>query len=181
MLNEGYKASSPGMVIGDVRFKGGMYVELTQTNQHVENIYVDTIASENYEAFCDMAYDVPARSNTSTELVINPGTCSAIPGKQDSCLPISCLPVAHMVDAKCSVFVYTVIADHVSSQPASFVVEGGVESFCCLEKALALTRQRLDVFVEARPYQKALILSEEAHIILGNGTAAPPPAVATAG
>ena len=99
MLNEGYKASSPGMVIGDVRFKGGMYVELTQTNQHVENIYVDTIASENYEAFCDMAYDVPARSNTSTELVINPGKCSAIPGKQDNRLPISSLLVAHMIVA----------------------------------------------------------------------------------
>lgn len=94
MLNEGYKASSPGMVIGDVRFKGGMYVELTHAKQHVENIYVDTIASENYEAFCDMAYDVPARSNTSTELIINPGACSPIPGKEDSCLPISQLDVA---------------------------------------------------------------------------------------
>lgn len=82
MINEGYKASSPGMVIGDIRFKGGMYVELTQDNQHVENIYVDTIASENYEAFCDMAYDVPARRDTTTELVINPGQCSPIPGEQ---------------------------------------------------------------------------------------------------
>lgn len=86
MLNEGYKASSPGMVIGDVRFKGGMYVELTHTNQHVENIYVDTIATENYEAFCGMAHDVPARNDLSTELVINPGVCGAIPGKQAKCL-----------------------------------------------------------------------------------------------
>lgn len=87
MINEGYKASSPGMMVADVRFKGGLYVELNHTNQHVEYIYVNTIATTNYEAFCAMAYDVPARSNTSTELVIDPGTCSPVPGKQkqDQC------------------------------------------------------------------------------------------------
>lgn len=41
--------------------------------------------------------------------------------------------------------------------------------------------KRVTVFAEARPYQKALILSEEAHIILANATVAPPPSVATAG
>lgn len=82
MINEGYKANSPGMLIADVRFKGGLYVELNHTNQHVEYIYVSTIATTNYEAFCGMAYDVPARSDTSTELVINPGTCSPVPGRQ---------------------------------------------------------------------------------------------------
>ena len=82
MLNAAYKASSPGLLIADVRYKGGMYVELTQTNQHVEYIYVDTIATENYEAFCGMAYDAPARSDPSTELVIKPGTCGAVPGQQ---------------------------------------------------------------------------------------------------
>lgn len=107
MINEGYKASSPGMVIGDIRFKGGMYVELTQDNQHVENIYVDTIASENYEAFCDMAFDVPARRDTTTELVINPGQCSPIPGKQGLGLSLltSGLLAAHaagMFLAECS-------------------------------------------------------------------------------
>ena len=79
MLNEGFKASSPGLMIADVRFKGGMYVELTQTNQHVEYIYVNTIATEDYQAFCGMAYDAPARNDTSTRLVINPGTCGAVP------------------------------------------------------------------------------------------------------
>ena len=82
MLNQAFKASSPGLMIADVRFKGGMFVELTHTNQHVEYIYVNTIATENYEAFCGMAYDVPARSNPGTTLVINPGTCGAVPGKQ---------------------------------------------------------------------------------------------------
>ena len=81
MINEAFKASSPGLLVADVRFKGGMYVELTQTSQHVEYIYVNTIATENYQAFCGMAYDAPARENTSTELIINPGTCGAIPGK----------------------------------------------------------------------------------------------------
>lgn len=82
MINEGYKASSPGMMIADVRFKGGLYVELNHTNQHVEYIYVNTIATTNYEAFCGMAYDVPARSDSSTKLVINPGACSPVPGTQ---------------------------------------------------------------------------------------------------
>lgn len=61
-------------------------------------------------------------------------------------------------------------------------MEGAVGSFCCTEKALALRLvvQCLVVFAEARPYQKALILSEEAHIILGNGTAAPSPAATVA-
>ncbi|KAL3138687.1 hypothetical protein ABBQ32_006442 [Trebouxia sp. C0010 RCD-2024] len=113
MINEAFKASSPGLLIADVRFKGGMYVELTQTNQHVEYIYVDTIATENYEAFCGMAYDAPARSDPSTELVIKPGSCGPVP--------------------------------------------------------------------EARPYQQALVLSEEARIVSGNGTNTPAPAAATAG
>ena len=82
MINEGYKASSPGMMIADVRFKGGLYVELNHTNQHVEYIYVNTIATSNYEAFCGMAYDVPARSDPSAQLIINPGTCSPVPGRQ---------------------------------------------------------------------------------------------------
>ncbi|KAL3138689.1 hypothetical protein ABBQ32_006444 [Trebouxia sp. C0010 RCD-2024] len=113
MINEGYKASSPGLMIADVRFKGGLYVELTPTNQHVEYIYVNTIATENYEAFCGMAYDVPARSDPSTELVIKSGTCGAVP--------------------------------------------------------------------EPRPYQKALILSGESHILPGNSTSAPSPVTSTAG
>lgn len=84
MINEAFKASSPGLLIADVRYKGGMYVELTQTNQHVEYIYVDTIATENYEAFCGMAYDAPARSDPSTELVIKSGACGPVPGQQDN-------------------------------------------------------------------------------------------------
>ena len=106
MLNAAYKASSPGLLIADVRYKGGMYVELTQTNQHVEYIYVDTIATENYEAFCGMTYDAPARSNPSTELVIKPGTCGAVPGQQKTrqCLwitrPVAAYAVADDVAAQ---------------------------------------------------------------------------------
>ena len=39
----------------------------------------------------------------------------------------------------------------------------------------------LTVLAEPRPYQKASILSGESHILLGNSTSAPAPAVATAG
>ena len=81
MINEAYKATSPGLLIADVRYKGGLFVELTPTTQNVDYIYVDTIASENYKAFCGMAYDVPARRSTSTELKIKPGVCGPIPGK----------------------------------------------------------------------------------------------------
>lgn len=104
MLNEGFKASSPGLMIADVRYKGGMYVELTQTNQHVEYIYVNTIATENYEAFCGMAYDVKARNDTSTELEITEGGCTAIPGKQVNAL-LTLLPLLFMLslpDALCT-------------------------------------------------------------------------------
>lgn len=52
---------------------------------------------------------------------------------------------------------------------------------CIMAQSPALILKQVIVFAEARPYQKALILSEEAHIILGNGTVAPPPSVATAG
>lgn len=98
MINEGYKASSPGMVFADVRFKGGLYVELNHTNQHVEYIYVNTIATTSYEAFCGMAYDVPARSDPSMDLVINPGTCQPVPGKQQrkQCLGLPIKPSARL-------------------------------------------------------------------------------------
>jgi phosphodiesterase/alkaline phosphatase D-like protein len=117
LINEGHKAASPGLLIADVQYKGGLYVELTPTNQHVEYVYVNTIATEDYTAFCGMAYDVPARTNISTPLKINPGQCSPVPN--------------------------------------------------------------------ARPYQKSLILSEEARIVPGNVTlpsaGAPTSAVQAAG
>ena len=81
MINEAYKANNPGLLIADVRYHGGLYVELTQTNQHVEYVYVDTIGSQNYTGFCGMAYDAPARQNTTAQLVIKPGTCGPVPGK----------------------------------------------------------------------------------------------------
>ena len=56
------------------RYKGGVYVQLSQAQQHVEHIYVDNIASMNYQGFCGVAFDVPAG-----EKVINPGECTAVP------------------------------------------------------------------------------------------------------
>lgn len=85
MINEAFKAATPSLLIADIRFHGGLYVELTQTNQHVEYIYVNTIATENYEAFCGMAYDAPARTDKTSELVINPGKCGAVPGEPCIC------------------------------------------------------------------------------------------------
>ena len=41
--------------------------------------------------------------------------------------------------------------------------------------------QLLGVLAEARPYQQALVLSEEARIVSGNSTSTPAPAAATAG
>lgn len=144
MLNEGYKASSPGMVIGDVRFKGGMYVELTHTNQHVENIYVDTIATENYEAFCGMAHDVPARNDLSTELVINPGICGAIPGKQAKCL-VTRQSLLYMLlrvfGAECVIqnFAAVLQACHplwqVHHVDVIFRLSASIRSFCCTKQA----------------------------------------------
>ena len=80
-IAEAHKAASPGLLIADVAYKGGIYVELTPTNQHVEYIYVNTIATEDYTAFCGAAYDVAARSNLSTTQRIVPGQCGPVPSK----------------------------------------------------------------------------------------------------
>jgi phosphodiesterase/alkaline phosphatase D-like protein len=101
-INEGYKVSTPGLLIAEIAYKGGIFVDLNRTNEHVEYIYVNTIATEDYTAFCGSAYDVAARSNPSTPQRIVPGRCSPVPA--------------------------------------------------------------------ARPYQKSLILSEEARVIPGNVT-----------
>jgi phosphodiesterase/alkaline phosphatase D-like protein len=115
-INEGYKAATPGLLIADIAYKGGIFVDLNRTNQHTEYIFVNTIATEDYTAFCGSAYDVAARSNPSTPQRIVPGRCSPVPA--------------------------------------------------------------------ARPYQKSLILSEEARVIPGNVTlpaATPSNAVTAAG
>ena len=102
MINEAYKANNPGLLIADVRYHGGLYVELTQTNQHVEYVYVDTIGSENYTGFCGMAYDAPARQNTTGQLVIKPGTCGPVPGKLFASSQVSVWPL-HL---QCSLYVW---------------------------------------------------------------------------
>lgn len=80
LINQAYKASSPGLLIADVRYKGGLYVQLTHESQHVEYVYVNSIATKNYEAFCGLAYDVQARpTSASRELRIDPGYCGPVP------------------------------------------------------------------------------------------------------
>lgn len=78
--NAAWLAANPNMVHVEQRYKGFVYVQLTPTNQHVENIHVSTIASMDYVGFCGAAFDVPARVNGSGEIVINPGKCGAVPG-----------------------------------------------------------------------------------------------------
>jgi phosphodiesterase/alkaline phosphatase D-like protein len=78
-ITESFKAASPGMVFSAIEYKGGVFVNLTRTNEHVEYIYVNTIATQDYTAFCGQAYDVPARTNKSTPQVITPGRCGPIP------------------------------------------------------------------------------------------------------
>lgn len=97
MINEAYKANNPGLLIADVRYHGGLYVELTQTNQHVEYVYVDTIGSENYTGFCGMAYDAPARQNTTAQLIIKPGTCGPVPDVRPYQQSVVLSDVAHLI------------------------------------------------------------------------------------
>lgn len=78
-LNAAWLAANPDMVHVEVRYRGGMYVDLSHTNQHVEYIHVNTIASQDYMGFCGAAFDVPARSNLNDEPEINMGNCTGIP------------------------------------------------------------------------------------------------------
>lgn len=55
------------------------------------------------------------------------------------------------------------------------------QAACCTKLTHVPMMQLLGVLAEARPYQQALVLSEEARIVSGNGTNTPAPAAATAG
>lgn len=53
---------------------------LTAQKHHLEYVYVDTVGSKDYTAFCGNAFDVTARSDKSQPLVAVPGKCSPVPG-----------------------------------------------------------------------------------------------------
>jgi phosphodiesterase/alkaline phosphatase D-like protein len=78
-VNAAWRAANPNMFHVEVRYRGGVFVTLTKENQHVEFTYVSTVASQNYKGFCGVAFDVPARTNTSQPIVARPGNCTAGP------------------------------------------------------------------------------------------------------
>jgi phosphodiesterase/alkaline phosphatase D-like protein len=78
-VNAAWRVANPAMFHVEVRYRGGVYVTLTKENQHVEYIYVNTVASQDYKGFCGVAFDVPARTNTSQPIVARPGNCTAGP------------------------------------------------------------------------------------------------------
>lgn len=63
----------------ELRYRGGVYVTLTPQNQHVEFIYMSTVASQNYQGFCGAAFDVPARTSLDEDIVAYKGNCTAGP------------------------------------------------------------------------------------------------------